>query len=205
MRAKGISREPWDIWNEQGGPKYPHEKLIQFCCRNYAIDERMKTRALDLGCGSGVHVVFLASEGFQVTGTDRSAIGVENTRRKLAARGLAAELRVEGADLLNYPSHSFDLIVSVGLYDSSGPDVARASVARVKQVLRPGGRGFFLFASDRDFQVQGENPYGLYGYSRSEVEDLFEPGFTEVFFDRYITTYESERIEQNDWLVTLRK
>ena len=200
-----MPNQTWDDWNEQGGPKYPHEKVIQFCFRKYAPEQRAKTRVLDLGCGSGVHVVFLASEGFQVTGTDKSPVGIENTKRKLLSLNLSADLRVEDAAVVEFPPGSFDLVISVGVYDSAGPAVSAASVRRVRQVLKPGGRGFFMFASDRDFQTGSDNPYGLYGYTRSEVEALFAVDFAEVCLDRYITTYEGGRIEQNDWLVTVQR
>lgn len=45
----------------------------------------------------------------------------------------------------------------------------------------------------------------LYGYSYAEVKSMFSEGFTNVCIDRYITTYEGGRYEQNDWLVTLKK
>ena len=195
----------WDEWNEQGGPKYPHEKVVQFCFRTYPPEQRKHIRALDLGCGSGVHTVFLADEGFQVTGVDRSKKGIDNARRKLAERGVSANLRAEGADVLDFPPDSFDLIVCVGVFDCTGYAIAKASVECVRHILSHGGRGLFLFASDRDFRVRGENPLGLHGYTREEVERLFQHGFAKVWIDRYITTYQGGQCEQNDWLVTLER
>ncbi len=201
-----MSSQTWNEWNKQGGPKYPHEKVIQFCFRNYRPEQRPSTRALDLGCGSGVHTLFLAAERFPTTGTDISEVGVQNTRRKLDAAGLRAELRVEGTDVLDFPPASFDLAICVGVYECAGPAVARASVERLHKVLAPGGRALFLFASDRDYRIVGENPLGLHGYVRAEVEDVFlRPGFVRVWIDRYITTYEGGKTEQNDWLVTLQR
>ena len=63
-------REIWEKWNLSGGPKYPHEKVIQFCFRRYPRREDRELKALDLGCGGGVHSLFLAAEGFSVTGVD---------------------------------------------------------------------------------------------------------------------------------------
>jgi cyclopropane fatty-acyl-phospholipid synthase-like methyltransferase len=195
----------WDAWNEQGGPKYPHEKVVQFCFRNFRPDQRPCVRALDVGCGSGVHVVFLASEGFQTTGVDISAVGISNAQQRLNALGLKASLRIEGAETLDFLSSSFDLVVCVGVYDCTGPVIAKASVERLRQVLSPGGCGLFLFASDRDFRIKGENPFGLHGYTRDEVEDIFTNGFARVWIDLYITTYEGAQFQQNDWLVTLKR
>jgi cyclopropane fatty-acyl-phospholipid synthase-like methyltransferase len=140
-----------------------------------------------------------------VTGVDASPVGIANARRKLDASRLTATLRVEGADVLDFPAASFDLVICVGLFDSTGPAVARACVERLQSVMSAGAWAFFLFASDRDFQVLGENPFRLYGFRRDEVESLFANRFRQVWIDRYITTYEGGRIEQNDWLVTLQK
>lgn len=200
-----MSAAIWDSWNALGGPKYPHEKVIQFCFRNYPPNDRGRAHALDLGCGSGVHTVFLASEGFEVTGVDVSRVGIENTRRKLDALNLQADLRVGSVDTLDLPAATFDLVLCVGVYESVGPEIARASLMRVTEVLKDRGRGFFLFASDRDFQVHGPNPYRLHGFTEREVHTAFGELFGDVWVDRYITTYEGGRIEQNDWLVTVRK
>jgi 2-polyprenyl-3-methyl-5-hydroxy-6-metoxy-1,4-benzoquinol methylase len=84
-------RSMWNHWNESGGPKYPHEKVVQFCFRNYPPEIRKGIRALDLGCGSGVHTIFLVEEGFDVTGINLSEIAIKNTRKKLNLLGLKAD------------------------------------------------------------------------------------------------------------------
>ncbi|NEO93927.1 MAG: class I SAM-dependent methyltransferase [Moorea sp. SIO3G5] len=195
----------WNIWNESGGPKYPHEKVIQFCFRRFYPEIRSETKVLDLGCGSGVHCIFLAREGFQVTGTDISEIGVANTKEKLSTLGLKADIYVEAADLLNFAPSTFDCVICIGVYDSAGYAVAKNSIPRVSEILKKGGCGFFLFASDRDFRVKGENPLGLHGYSQNEVEEIFGNTFSKVYIDRYITTYQNRTIEENDWLITVEK
>jgi len=202
---KEIAANIWNAWNEQGGPKYPHEKVVQFCFRNYPQDQRGNVRALDLGCGSGVHVVFLAAEGFKTTGTDISEVGIANAKRKLNALGLDAVLRTAGADEMDFPPGSFDLVICVGVYDCVGPAVAKSSVGKLLDVLSLGARGLFLFASDQDFRVKGENSLGVHGYNREEVDEIFSRAFARVWIDRYITTYQGGTSEQNDWLITVQR
>lgn len=199
-----LQREKWNSWNQSGGPQYPHEKVVQFVFRNFCSEVRSQTRVLDLGCGSGVHCVFLAKEGFQVTGTDLSEIGISNTQQKLEILNLKAELRIEAADELSFPPNSFDSVICMSVYDCAGPHVAQASIHKLNTLLAKGGRGLFLFASDRDFRVQ-DPQIGLYGYSPEEVEALFKDHFSKVWIDRYITTYKSGAIEQNDWLITVEQ
>lgn len=68
-------------------------------------------RAIDLACGEGRNAVWLAERGWQVTGVDFSAVGLEKARRLAEERGAAVEW-VE-ADLLDYrlEPQSFDLVM----------------------------------------------------------------------------------------------
>jgi cyclopropane fatty-acyl-phospholipid synthase-like methyltransferase len=202
--VKTSSKTVWNLWNEKGGPKYPHEKVVQYCFRNYP-EQRRSVKVLDLGCGSGVHTVFLASEGFEVTGIDISDVGIANTYRKLELLGLKAELRIESADVLNFPSESFDLVICIGVYECIGVVKTKISVDRVRMILRSGGRSLFIFPSDRDYRIKGDNPLGLHGYTRNEVKKIFGSGFAKTYIDRYITTYHGGQTEKHDWIVTVER
>lgn len=193
----------WDAWNAAGEPQYPHEKVVQWVLRTFPPEHRTAMRALDLGCGSGVHAIFLAQEGFAVTAADPSPVGIENTRRRLSDLGLSADLIVSGTADLHLPSSSFELAICVGALECMGPSVAAEAVRKVAATLRESGEALFLFAADRDFRVTGENPWQLHGFSLAEVDELFTGRFAKVWVDRSITTYEGGTIEQNDWLVTV--
>src|SRR2546426_7636787 len=64
LKMAEVHTDIWNTWNASGGPKYPHEKVIQYCFRNFPPEQRSSVRALDVGCGGGVHTAFLAAEGF---------------------------------------------------------------------------------------------------------------------------------------------
>ena len=49
-------------------------------------------RALDLGCGTGTNVVYMARNGWEVTGVDVVGRAVSQARRKVAAAGVSARL-----------------------------------------------------------------------------------------------------------------
>lgn len=195
----------WEAWNSGGGPSYPHEKVVQFCFRHYPKADRVQTRALDLGCGSGVHTAFLAREGFITSASDIAEQGVANTRQRLGAEQLVARLRVESADQSSFDAASFDLIICVGVLECVGPGTATAVIRRARHMLSAGGRGLFLFCGEGDFRLSGENRYQLHGFSRDEVEAVFADQFSECFIDEYSTTYEGGRQRQRDWLVTVTR
>ena len=61
----------WYSW------KTPHEKFGSLAA---AMRERRMRRVLDLGCGAGRHLVFLARQGFETYGTDVDPYGLARAR-----------------------------------------------------------------------------------------------------------------------------
>jgi len=191
-----------------GGLNILTRRLFNFALEIFHyLSLRMKKNinVLDLGCGNGVHTRFLASEGCNVTATDISKVGIARTKEHLDKAGIDALLRVENISDLSFPENSFDLIICMGVFDCAGLNASKTSLDRVKKVLKRSGKALFIFSSDRDYRILGENTLGMHGYSYAEVKSMFSEGFTNVYIDRYITTYEGESYEKNDWLVTLEK
>ncbi|WP_372593113.1 class I SAM-dependent methyltransferase [Actinotalea sp.] len=121
-------------------------------------------RALDLGTGRGAALWPLAAgvaPGGHVTGLDLSPRMVEETRRTVAARGLAGvELLVGDASAPALPEGRYDLAVaSLVLFFLPDPG---AALRAWRQLLVPGGRvGISTFAGrDRRW---------------SELDDVFTP------------------------------
>ncbi len=56
------NREQWKNLHKENRyrPKYPSELVVQFVFRNFKRDGQEKV--LDLGCGAGRHVFFMANE-----------------------------------------------------------------------------------------------------------------------------------------------
>ncbi|MFH0965846.1 MAG: class I SAM-dependent methyltransferase [Planctomycetota bacterium] len=103
-------------------------------------------RLLDLGCGTGRHVVHFARRGFDVTGIDLSEHMIEETRKKLSEHGVGATLAVgDIMDLSALADGSFRYCISmfstVGLIRGRGN--RSALLREVSRVLAPGG--LFLF------------------------------------------------------------
>lgn len=68
-------RMPWEV-----GPRQEVVGLVE----NGRI---APCRAIDLGCGTGANAVFLAQQGFEVTGVDCAASAIENARRRADSAG----------------------------------------------------------------------------------------------------------------------
>ena len=96
-------------------------------------------RALDVGCGEGGDVLWLAGQGWQATGLDWSAVALERAAEHAAAAGLTDRVEWVQGDVESWqpPAASFDLVTAHFLHptsDQRGPLVARLAAA-----VAPGG------------------------------------------------------------------
>jgi SAM-dependent methyltransferase len=94
-------------------------------------------RALDLACGEGRNAVWLAEQGWQVTGIDFSEVAIERARRLANARRVPAEFVV--GDVLATPLEPdrYDLVLIA--YLQVGPELRGAVLERAVDALAPGG------------------------------------------------------------------
>ncbi|WP_157249538.1 class I SAM-dependent methyltransferase [Nonomuraea typhae] len=94
-------------------------------------------RALDLGCGEGADVVWLARQGWRVTGVDVSRVALERAAQHVAEAGVEAEL--EWRDLAEtFPAGEYDLVSAAFLH--SFLEMPRENILRrAAAAVAPGG------------------------------------------------------------------
>lgn len=73
----------------------PYPELVQF----FKLFDKNQT-ILDLGCGQGRDLIFLANMGFNLIGVDHSKVGLDQIKSKAQDLGLKVELEV--ADIYKY-------------------------------------------------------------------------------------------------------
>lgn len=97
-------------------------------------------RVLDMGCGTGRFTVPLAATGAEVTGLDLSTGMLSVAGKKLAERGLKAEMRQ--GDMANLPflDETFDTVTSMLALMHIPLADRQAVFSEVSRVLKPGGR-----------------------------------------------------------------
>ncbi len=101
--------------------------------------EHAPGRALDLGCGTGTNIITLAQHGWQATGVDFAPPAIRRARRKAAAAGVQADLRVSDVTRLPGISGPFDLILDIGCYHGLPLAGRMAYRGRVLELLTPDG------------------------------------------------------------------
>lgn len=83
-------------------------------------------RALDLGCGEGADAVWLAAQGWAVTGVDISATALAAAAEHAAEAGVADAITWQRRDLSDgLPSGAFDLVTATFLHSPVALDRTR--------------------------------------------------------------------------------
>ena len=128
-------------------------------------------RALDIGCGTGTNLLYLARQGWEVTGVDFVPRAISTARRKL--KGFSPVLLT--ADVtklvtLDLPG-PFDLALDVGCFHGLSAGGRRKYATGLARWVKPGGL-YLLYA------WQPESEQDPNGISKAYVRRCFEADFT---------------------------
>ena len=117
-------------------------------------------RVLDVGCGTGEHVLMAAALGLDATGVDLAPTALDTARAKARDRGLTARFVPADARALEALGERFDTVLDCGLFHVLDDRDRAAYLASVRAVLAPGGRYLMLCFSDRQPGDQGPRRSG---------------------------------------------
>lgn len=134
-----------DIFRSRDWGKYPSEDLIRFVARHfYQAADRANVRLLEVGCGPGANLWYLAREGFSFVGIDGSETAIGKAEKRLDEecpgwRG-RGELRV--GDIVNLPFADavFDGVIDNEAISCNSFDASCGMYAEISRVLKSGGR-----------------------------------------------------------------
>lgn len=205
-------------------PKYPSEAVVQFVFRNF--NRNGKTKVLDLGCGAGRHVYFMANENIDTYGTDISKDGIEYTEEILKHHGLSADLKIASVDNIPYDDNYFDGIICYGVLYYCDITEINISVKEIFRVLKPNGRvlivvrntddyrygkgkeieknTFLIEEEDKNKCAFNESGMKMHFFCKSEIEELFE-NFSKIEIDEIIETHESGKYRDANFIISLIK
>ena len=139
MIRGAMRAEDWDRkWRDELGE--PRAEPNRFLVAE--VEGSRPARALDLACGAGRNAVWLAEQGWEVTGVDFSEVGLEHARRLAQSRGVEVEWVL--ADVLEWepPAGAFDLVAV--LYLQLPADERYELLSRASSALAPGGTLLFV-------------------------------------------------------------
>ena len=140
-------------------------------------------RTIDLGCGTGLEAIYLAKNGFNVTGVDFSPTAIKMARKNAEVEGVHVDFIQDDLTDLSSIDGTFDFLVDYGaMNDLNQPD-RDLYVMNVLPLCHPGSQ-FLLMCSEKNLPL-------------SEIETRFADSFSieliskesENLFGRTMTVY----------------
>lgn len=105
-------------------------------------------KALEIGCGTGTNSIWLAQQGFKVTGTDISPTAIARAEEKAAAAKVTCRFLVNDFMVDQAPGAPFDLVYDRGcLHVFEGHEELSRFASRVRNVLAAEGIWHSLIGS----------------------------------------------------------
>ncbi|HEY0190125.1 MAG TPA: methyltransferase domain-containing protein [Kofleriaceae bacterium] len=152
-----------DMWNDNyrqaiGFDHAPNQLLVD------SVRGVAPGAALDLMTGQGRNAVYLASQGWRVTGVDIADEGLRQTRDAAARAHLTVETVQADAVTYDLGVARWDLVTMI--YAGSSTEL----IERIKPSLKPGGRFVLEFFARKPGQAQG-------GFAQGQLRALFADGF----------------------------
>jgi SAM-dependent methyltransferase len=128
-----------EYWNE----RYSESDRIWSGKPNTALVDEVAGltpgRALDLGCGEGGDAIWLAQQGWQVTGVDVSQVALERAAQHAEEAGVAKQIEWQQHELgKTFPDGTFDLVSAQFLHSLA--ELPREQILRrAVEAVAPGG------------------------------------------------------------------
>jgi SAM-dependent methyltransferase len=117
---------PWDT-------KAPKENVVAWHEGGWVHGD-----VLDIGCGLGDNAIYLARQGFNVTGLDISPTALITAERRAKDAGVDVTFAVTDSTKLEGYTDAFDTIVDSGMFHCLDDDAKRSYAAAARRATRPG-------------------------------------------------------------------
>src|SRR5438270_13901193 len=127
FEAAYLGIPPWDIGRSQPA------------IMRLAESGQITGLVLDIGCGTGENVLYLAGRGFAAAGIDGAPTAIRKARAKAKRLGLTARFDVADALNLSVPKQQFDTIIDSGLFHVFSDEDRDRFSDSLGRVIRLGG------------------------------------------------------------------
>jgi SAM-dependent methyltransferase len=135
----------WDDIFTQEGKVFdtPHpdmERLVRI------FKERGFHRILDLGCGTGRHLIYFLNFGFEVYGLDASPKALEISSDWLEQEGKSCDLKLQRVEhKLPYENEFFDAIISIQVIHHNLLEEIKFTIKEMERILKSKGLVYITY------------------------------------------------------------
>ena len=151
---------PWDT----GWPQPAIVKLAEA--------GQIRGNVLDVGCGTGENVLYLAGRDHECWGIDFVPVAIDRAKAKAAERKINAHFIVGNALELGKLGRQFDTVIDCGLFHTFSDEERLVFVQELARALHQGGLLHILCFSDEEPGTQGPRRI-----SQREIRDAFHVGW----------------------------
>jgi len=180
-----------DFYTQLSPDQIPWENEVPLAALVELVESGLVSpcRAVDLGCGPGNFAIYLAKQGFDVTGIDISSAAIQQARRNARAASvrcsfIAADL-VTNSDVVAKFRDNIAFAHDWEILHHYFPEQREQYVQNVHALLKADGKYLSACFNEQDLQFGGvgkirETSIGtrLYFSSEDEMRALFSPWFT---------------------------
>jgi 2-polyprenyl-3-methyl-5-hydroxy-6-metoxy-1,4-benzoquinol methylase len=121
-----VATPPWDT-------KAPKDNVV-----TWQTQGLVHGAVLDIGCGLGDNAIYLAKQGFDVTGLDISPTALSTAERRAKDAGVHVTFAVTDSTKLEGFTDAFDTIVDSGMFHCLDDNAKRSYAAAAHRATRPG-------------------------------------------------------------------
>ncbi len=163
-----LDKIPWEI-------KKPPLELVQLLNNKQAN----KSRALDIGCGSGNYSIYLAQKGFKVTGVDVSKAALKLAERSVKQHKVRIKfIYCDANNLSKSLKGKFDLIFDYSLLHHIKPSQVSKYASQFSQLLKRRGKLLLVCYSEKDVlgrkSIIGKYGNAMYFRTKDEIISLYK-------------------------------
>lgn len=203
-------------------PRYPHQLVVSFALRTF----KQGGAILDLGCGAGRHLKFLAENGFKAYGCDYSSSGIQASQELLTSANLKANFEIASVDNLPYDDEFFDGLICFGVLYYNDKQSIQKAAGEIFRVLKKGSKALILVRNLEDYRYEKakklskyeviiqendekrsafkENDMPMYFFDKDEVKRVFYH-FKNLEINRIRTSFDNDSYADDDFVIICEK
>ena len=203
-------------------PRYPHQLVVSIVLRTF----KQGGAILDLGCGAGRHLKFLAENGFEAYGCDYSSSGIQASQELLASANLKANFEIASVDNLPYDDEFFDGLICFGVLYYNDKQSIQKAAGEIFRVLKKGSKALILVRNLEDYRYEKakklskyeviiqendekrsafkENDMPMYFFDKDEVKRVFYH-FKNLEINRIRTSFDNDSYADDDFVIICEK
>ncbi len=186
---------------EQGETPWETHRVDQGLVRYISQTGLSPCSALDIGCGTGNNGIWLAGQGFEVTGWDLVEQAITTAKSKAKDAGVTCNFSQVDLLELDTTDHCFDFIFDRGLFHCFKSTNQLEVIARVIAELLPTYGRWLSMIGNADETRTATGPPQL---TATEITTILEPLF---FIDSIEASFfdSAQKPPAKNWICQMRK